>query len=263
MNDTEFPFRFAAFGHSHLSALLHASRVMQAEGKLNDVKLALLRLNLPELQPNFERRDGKYVLLDPVCRRMKFILRRDDCQAIFLTPMGNEYNTMGMLTHPVPFDFDWPEKNLSADTSRARIPFDLMKGQMRALAERNALLFVSFLASVFEGPIYLIPPPPPIADANHITAHPGAFADRVREYGLNPPMFRQKMWQLYAEVLRDAAVGNVRFSALPSEIYDDGFLKRTYWSEDPTHANPSYGQIVLQGLIDQAKADLALPKVSK
>ena len=74
--------RVTAYGHSHLSAYLHAKRSLEAAGALPGVALSLVRLNLPELLPGIEYRDGEAVLSEAITRRIRFTLRRDQPEAV-------------------------------------------------------------------------------------------------------------------------------------------------------------------------------------
>jgi hypothetical protein len=248
--------KILALGHSHLSALMRAGRRLNNTAAPGEALLHFVRLNHKTCLPNFSTEAGLRKVHPDLQRRLRFVLNRDAPKALFLSLMGNEYNTIGMLKHPEPFDFHWPEMDLPADTSLQIIPFDLMKAQMRALADSNCLLFWRFFASFYTGPMYMVPPPPPIANEAHILSYPGAFADRVAEFGLSKPEFRLKMWMLYCDVLREAvADSSTTFVELPRAIFEGGYLKSAYWKEDPTHGNEAYGALVLQTML--AKAGVA------
>lgn len=252
--------KLAAFGHSHLAALMRAGRRMINTGELGDTHIHFARLNHKMFLPNFSAETGTREVHPDLQRRLRFILKRDMPQAVFLSLMGNEYNSIGMLKHPEPFDFHWPEMDLPADPAHQIIPFDLMKAQMRALANGSCLLFWRFFASVYSGPMFLVSPPPPIADEAHILSYPGQFADRVAEYGLSKPEFRLKMWMLYCDVLREAVAGTTTsFVELPLAVFEAGYLKSDYWREDPTHGNEAYGTLVLKTLLAKAKTAVASP----
>lgn len=245
--------KILAFGHSHLSTLMRAGRDLNNAQANGETLFHFVRLNHKSCLPNFAMQAGLRSIHPDLKRRLQFVINRDAPKALFLSLMGNEYNSIGMLKHPEPFDFHWPEKGLSADPNLHIIPFDLMKAQMRSLADVNCLLFWRFFASVYDGPMYMVSPPPPIADEAHILSYPGAFADRVAEFGLSKPEFRLKLWMLYCEVLREAVANTAtRFVELPAAIFDVGYLKSTYWKEDPTHGNEAYGVLVLQEMLEQA-----------
>jgi hypothetical protein len=48
---------------------------------------------------------------------------------------------------------------------------------------------------------------------------------------------------------QDANRHRVEFLPVPPEVVDtEGFLKPQFWADDLTHANPAYGQIILERL---------------
>ena len=110
-----------------------------------------------------------------------------------------------------------------------------------------------------------MPPPPPIFDEDHIRAHPGRFAQAVSESGLNPADLRSRLWTLYVDVLADAlAAIDTELFELPDAVFDyhagQPFLAAPMRAQDPTHANASYGAIVLAALATRlvpARADAA------
>ncbi len=282
-------YKLAGFGHSHLSAYLRAKRFFERTGKELLAETSLTQLNFKVYQPNYENVDltaayssnpsgektnrlkrlaarlsgGGYHSFDALNRprvltenfenRMRHIIKRDDPNAIFLACMGNEYNTMGMLQHPEPFDFDLPGFGIEVEEGVAVIPYTLMRAQMTALCEQNVLLFWRFFNEATDKPIYLVPPPPPIADKMHIMSYPGAFSGKAKQYGVSPVGLRRKMWLLYCDILRDVVKGTgTTFVELPDPVFVDGCLAKQFWQEDPTHGNVDYGKLMLEHVTDLA-----------
>lgn len=245
--------RLLGFGHSHLSALLKAWQIRERQGRIGHREAFFARLNHQSFQPNFETQNGIRQLTPKLKQRIHHILRRRTPDAVVCVLMGNEYNSMAMIRHPRPYDFAWPERGFAANPEAEEIPFTMMEAQLSALAARNALLFWRTIAEAASCPVYLFPPPPPIPSETHILAHPGNFRALAMQYGINPPEFRQKMWQLYCCVLREAVDGTeTQFLELPQSVMDGGFLAQPYWSQDPTHANAAYGEILLGAIEKQA-----------
>ncbi|EPX82415.1 hypothetical protein [Salipiger mucosus] len=277
-----------AFGHSHLSALSRAHKTYVEEDPEGAPPVELHWLGEKQLQPNFElvglgkvkaarqageeaharlmsrlrtpgardiaKGDKVRVLSEKLETHLRELLAERDPAGIVLACMGNEYNTLGMLRHPEPFDFDLPGSDLPLEEGVTQIPYALMKAQVRATAERNALLFWRFFNDVAgDVPIYMLPPPPPIASEAHIRDFPGAFADRVADYGISPVTLRRKMWLLYCEVLDEAVAGtNTTLVALPPAVFTDGCLSRQFWQSDPTHGNVDYGMVILDHVCSMA-----------
>ena len=247
--------RLLGFGHSHLSALLKAWQSRQKQGRTGGREAFFARLNHKSFQPNFEMENGDRRLTPQLERRLQHILRTRAPDAVVCVLMGNEYNALAMVRHPRPYDFAWPERGLVADPKAEEIPFAMMKAQLAALAGRNALLFWRAIAAAAPCPVFLLPPPPPIHSKAHILAHPGKFGEMTARYGINPPEIRLKMWQLYCCVLQEAVAGSATwFLDLPDSVFDGGYLAEPYWSQDPTHANSAYGEIVLSYVEENAFA---------
>jgi len=247
--------RLLGFGHSHLVALMRARRAREHAGRTGGRKAHFTRLNHPDFQPNFEVVNRTRRIIPALEQRLGDIIRQHLPDAVICVLMGNEYNSMAMVRHPKPYDFAWPERGFAAAPGVEEIPFAMMQAQLAMLAERNALLFWRVIAQAADCPVYLLPPPPPIASEAHIRAHPGKFGEMAAKHGINPPQFRQKMWQLYCQVLRQAVAGSAtRFVDLPGTVFDGGYLAEPYWSPDPTHGNAAYGEILLAEIEERALA---------
>lgn len=282
-------YKLAGFGHSHLSAYLRAYMQGSKAGNYPGLDMTFGRLGMDTFQPNFETvstesaygasatgnapsrlkrlgarlKGGGYhsfdaldrprVLTEALERRLTHMMRRDDPDAILLACMGNEYNTMGMLQHPEPFDFDLPGSGIPIEEGKTVIPYAMMRAQMTALCEQNVLLFWRFFNEAAEKPVFLTPPPPPIADKMHIMSYPGAFAGRAKQYGVSPVGLRRKMWLLYCDILRDVTKDTgTTFVELPDPAFVDGCLAKQFWQEDPTHGNVDYGRLMLEHVTDLA-----------
>lgn len=275
--------KLAAFGHSHLSAVRRAYQSAEKNGQDLPAQMQFTHLNFKMFQPNYETvsdekaysesasgqdtnpflriaarmtgggyhsfdaLDRPRALTENVQKRIKHILRRDAPDAIVLACMGNEYNAMGILRHPEPFDFDLPGSGIEVEKGVTVIPYPMMRAQMTMLCEQNVLLFWRYFNKVTDKPIYLLPPPPPIADKMHILSYPGAFEGPAKQYGISPAGLRRKMWLLYCDILRDMTRGTgTTFVELPDAVFVDGCLAKQFWQEDPTHGNADYGKLILE-----------------
>lgn len=242
--------KLLAMGHSHIGAIYQAHKKREEDGSAHFENIRFVRFNYKVFRPNFEIVNNVRQLTVSLERRIKHIIKKEEPEAIFLTVMGNEYNTIGMLQHPEPFDFDWPEFGLVSDPSKTNISFDMIKSQMEFLTGANAIQFLKSVNQHAKCPIYVMPPAPPIADEAHIKSFPGAFGERIKEYGLSPAEFRLKMWLLYCHVLEEfCKKSGLVFIESPFEARDEGYLAKPYWSKDPTHGNIAFGEIVINNLI--------------
>lgn len=244
--------KLLGIGHSHLSAVIRAYRAEFA-GEGWNFAFAPLRLQTAQIGPNIIEENGHRTLTDDVVRRVKHVTRRIEPDAICGFFMGNEVNALAMVNHERPFDFHWPEMEMPAMDGVEVIPFGLMKQQMRHLYQRNAGLFCAAVRKEYDGRILIVPPPPPNPSEQHIRSHPGKFGQLIRRHGLAPASVRLKMWMLYCEVLREeAAQSGAEVFNIPTNAFDqNGFFAETFWNNDPTHGNVTYGRLVLTSLLEK------------
>ena len=248
-----------AFGHSHLGAVQQVYVARNKDIPPPERKVRFFRLNTKGFQPNFVTANGKNELAPDLRRRLKSILIKQTPKAVLLSAMGNGYNSLAMLQHPTPFNFYWPEMDFDeAGLEKAEeIPFDLVKAQVKDVAENEALVFWREFNALAKCPVFLLLPPPPVKEEFHIRAYPGAFGERVQKYGISPPGLRLKIYMLYMQVIAEA-VKNTQTTIIEAPIaaLSGGYLAQTYWAEDPTHANAAYGALILDELRKKAGLDI-------
>ena len=128
---------------------------------------------------------------------------------------------------------------------------------MRAISTHNldsARMWIEFLRTYTDKPIYELLPPPPI-DLERLIMD-GAIAPsrehaaRAGEVGFCPPVLRRKLWKLYAaETQRICEQSGIFWIAPPNACMDEnGALLRSFSAGDPIHANDEYGGKVLYDL---------------
>ncbi|MGR3792464.1 hypothetical protein [Vannielia sp. SX4] len=257
--------KLLAAGHSHLSALIRAHYALLHRDELPDeVEAYFMRLNTKANEPNFS--SGPREITPNLKKRITFVLKREAPDEVVLATMGNEYNSIALLQHPEPFDFETPfgpeARLLGADP----IPYSAIRRFVEDRARINVGLFINTFAEVYGGPIKVLPPPPPNPSEAHIRNNPGSFAERVKEHGVSPAPLRLKIWRLYVDILRqlaeDAGPRRVEVADLPAEIFDDnGFLAERYWHRDPTHGNATYGHEVYRHLMARHGIELPDPRI--
>ncbi|AKS47844.1 hypothetical protein SAMN05444287_3337 [Octadecabacter temperatus] len=242
-------------GHSHAGCIARAYRQSEIDGSDLDFEMSQARLNYKTFQPNFEMTNGVRNVHPDLVKRLRHLPKARDADVILTSMMGNEYNQLALMSHPEPYDFEMPDSDFGVLEGVQKLPYEIIRATMASLADENALMLVRQLASTTDLPILVLPPPPPIADPDHIRKFPGAFGKRLKKYEVAPISFRIKMWTLYCHVLRQAAadIENVRFIELPARVFKDGALAPQYWSEDPTHGNEVYGAALLEEISGLAK----------
>jgi hypothetical protein len=165
---------------------------------------------------------------------------------------GNFYNTFGLIENSVRFDFAVPgETDFVLEADRQLISYALMKHYFSDVMNRGFLESIRFLRDHYDPCRFVhVCSPPPIADNEHIVAHPGGvFRDKVH-LGVTPSRLRRKLYDLHTLVISDFCQreGIELLLPPPQAVTDDGFLAQRYWKQDPTHANTAYGKLVLNQL---------------
>lgn len=164
---------------------------------------------------------------------------------------GNQYNTLGLLEHAEPFDLIEPETKADPQPTAARII---------PLVQMNAA-FSAFVGSVrravahhmtgFKGETLYLNPPPPKSDNAYIKKNAEGYfrSDGKVRLNVSPPDMRRRLWSVQSQALsRMCEDLGVRFVDSPAAAKDEGFLKPDCYGADATHANPHYGELVLQQL---------------
>jgi hypothetical protein len=166
---------------------------------------------------------------------------------------GNQFNTMGLIQHPRPFDIMMPEIAGGAVQPGAEIiPLATMRsffaGTLRSGHGKN----LSRFAHAAKCPIVCVAPPAPKQDAEHIMK--GAetyFRDHgISEIGVTPAPVRLKLWTLQQEALQSFCreTGIIFMENPPGTRDGEGYLRREYYAPDATHANADFAVLLLEQL---------------
>lgn len=232
------------FGHSHLHAMLEFDwQRCNAPGGTPS-RYTFVQLLAPENQPAMLP-DGT---LNPVLRdRVDAAHAVDPAQPLFACISGNEYHYVGLVDHPRPFDVLLPERpDLPLRPGVDIIPAGLLRQVLEGQME-GGLQLLAAVRAAFAGPILVVQSPPPVPDNEYIRAHPISFAEQIALHGVAPATLRMKLWLLQSDIYRQAcAAAGLAFLPVPAEACDpQGFLLPVGWRDDPVHANPWYGRLVL------------------
>ena len=235
--------RMLLFGDSHTNAMLRAAERRVKRGEY--VPLLIHRLR--------KKKKDKIIgdtsleeFLDKICN-----LGNSD---IVLSMIGgNQHAVFSTIQNPAKFDFFEPSRpDWIADHDAQIIPYSAIRDYFVDSINRGDGRSIRALRDSTSAHVVHVLPPPPKRDAAHILArHESRFAeDGIAQLGVSAPELRMKCWTLQTDVLTEfcGAIG-VGVMAPPSEACDaDGFLLREYYANDATHANPSYGELILQSL---------------
>jgi hypothetical protein len=125
---------------------------------------------------------------------------------------------------------------------------NLLEDMMRGVYERRLLA----IRNATNCRVYQLAPPPPKKDTDFILRKPKAvFVELgILEHGVSPASLRLKLWKLQLRVMqRLCQEWGTQYLPVPSGAESpDGFLKPEYYAPDETHANASYGELVLRQL---------------
>ena len=160
---------------------------------------------------------------------------------VVLCPVGNEHAALSLSNEP--------------ETD----PAGLRERVRSRLA--NYRKWLAMLCNCIQSPAALLPPPPPVESEAHLRAHPGLFAQRFAEHGVAPAARRSQTWLYQVQMLREMATEfGLRFLELPATVFSDGrYLREDFLGNNPSHANPAYGELILRHIVEVAAKPGAAP----
>ena len=241
--------KLLAIGHSHMGAIQRAYKLREKENAKLFKASRFIRLNFEAFMPNFVQEDSQRKVSPDLKNRLKHIVRTEKPDTILLSLMGNEYNAFGMLKHPKQFDCNWPSHDLPAEEAATVLTFDIFRAEIAETARKNVFLLTDEFKNLDAIDVFVLCPPPPINDEEHINKYPGAFSGRIKKFGLSSAEFRMKIWLMYADILEiECKRSGFNFLESPFAARAEGYLAEQYRNDDPTHGNPSYGELVLKDL---------------
>lgn len=179
-------------------------------------------------------------------------VKRQRPDVIFASLFGNSHSFISIPQHPRPFDLIVPwREDLPFTETAELIPYKAIRQQLLTVLKARMARYVEHLKSESPGtPLWLIPPPPPIASDSHILENACNLGPIIKTTGVSPATLRLKVWLVNLDVLAEIAKDSgVRLVDLPQDVFDDeGYLHAQLLDRDPTHGNPAYGQILLRHL---------------
>lgn len=234
--------RILVFGHSHTDALEKALRKRESSASSHISVLRVSKLS-----------NGKEIgdLSAEAATAMVAESSPDDL--IASTVGGNLHQVLGLVQHPVAFDFIEPDGPSPPDAQPCvLIPYRAMWAVFETRLRPKDGRQIATLREAAGRPIYHLLPPPPKESAAHILQrYESQFAQAgIATNGVTPAPIRLKLWRLQCAVLRSlCAEWGVHLLPPPEGTQTpEGFLKPEYYKNDATHANPAYGELVLRQL---------------
>jgi hypothetical protein len=182
--------------------------------------------------------------------------RRFPAKSVYFSLGGMEHNLVGLLEPEEKFDFmEGPEDDV--DSTRHIIPHAVIRS---ALLWRLGSSFIRSeqIRQQFSGSMTYVAPPPPFREVDEDLQLPTAFAPHAGK-GIVPARIRMKLYRLRNHLARQHWQSKgVGFLPPPVGAMDeDGFLLRSFWDRDPTHANANYGALVVDQIRKNDNATVA------
>jgi hypothetical protein len=158
---------------------------------------------------------------------------------------GAVHNVIGLVQHPVAFDFILPWRaDLPLDDHATFLPFDTVSATMSHYIQEY-LDIIGLVRATATGPVYHVEAPPPLEDSERILADvPWAFFPNLT-HDVSPASLRYKLW-LLANDLTQRYCSQRGISILhhpPAAIDQRGYLRPDLYG-DAMHVNEAYGAMV-------------------
>ncbi len=165
---------------------------------------------------------------------------------------GNQYAVLSTVQHPRPFHFCMPGEECHPGQGVELVPFRALEhffvsGLRDGNGERLAALRRSTRAKM----VHLLAPPP--KRKNHYIEHyhDTHFAEEgIARLGVSNPKLRMKFWKLQNRAIEDIC-RELGIETVPPPLAardQHGYLPRSFYAGDATHANVDYGELVSQQL---------------
>ena len=187
---------------------------------------------------------------------IELVATLDADDVVVVTIMGTAHNIVGLLRHPEPFDvmMDESDAPIVAD-GVAIVPANAMIGLFESHAVEKRM--VENVKKFTKASVFHLATPPPKENIEAF-AHPAKeYRGRViGEAGITPAALRLKLWLLEMKAIRNVCrrwgVGAIDS---PDAARDSkGFLRPEYFAKDMTHANDSYGSLVVREIVKAMSA---------
>lgn len=253
-NDT--PRKLLGVGHSHILSIRYAVNSILEDLEAKKVKLDTIWLG-EEPFTNYQSRlpNGDingYQFSNPLSDSLRDLNPKRDI--LFSAFGGNAHNILGLVRHPIIFDFILENSSsASLDEAAQIIPSKLVEFAMVSQGGFPETRWgLRAIREAFSGQIIHCESPPPIFSNDFLSKNAGVFKNQFLKFGISPPMLRYKLWVLHSNLVRkECDILGIEFLQSPkSFVSDEGFLADQGLSNDTTHANPAYGKAVISQLLD-------------
>lgn len=231
--------RILLFGDSHTYAVQRAIERRSAKG-----------LAVPLTAHRLLKTKNDVVMGDTTFEEYLALTGKLDEQDVAVSMIGgNQHAVFSTIQHPQKFTFLMPS-DTGATEGAEIIPYRALAQHFDAgIRGRDGQSLAALRKATRARVVHLQPPPPKRDNAHILKHHESKFAqDNIADLGVSAPELRMAFWRLQARLLEElCAELNIAVLPPPPAALDaDGFLAPEFYASDATHANPSYGELVLQ-----------------
>lgn len=237
---------FIGLGHSHIVALAKGAYALAAPGARVDGRAINGRfayLYDAAYTPAFA--DKGRNRLNPA---IEAALRDGAPEFALLSIGGNEHNVVSMRQPARRFDFVLGEEpDGPLDPAAEILPEAAIRETLRDYMSENISVLQAIRAA--SGlPMVLVEPPPPLPRAQVLAYPKEFFRSQVDQRSMSPDNLRRKVWRVQVRIMRDLATElGVNYLPTPEGmIGPDGLLKSDACGQDATHANETYGAMMVE-----------------
>jgi hypothetical protein len=221
-------------GHSHIEAVVAAAA---------KASIPLEGLNFWHLGSPIDRSSGVVELTAELRARL--------VAPVFSFVGGGVHQDFGLVVHPRPYDFIWPqEPDLPLSNGAEMVPFDALHTSMRTRTQPY-LDIMQAIRRATEGPVFHMEAPPPYEQETVPADDPAWIVYFGKDSAISPAWLRYKLWKVHSSLVKAYCQGaDIVFVPHPPEAIDArGFLATAYRGS-PAHANAEYGALVLRQMLD-------------
>lgn len=235
--------RISVFGDSHSAALVRAQQYSKRTHEYEHIRVNRLR------KKKSDKTVGDTSLAD-FCSRIRDFGGDD---FVFSAVGGNQYAIVSTVRPAIDYDFfASPTDELSGDNVQL-VPFRALASFIESGIRESVGPVLRAIRNSTDAQVFHLVPPPPKQDNEFIAAHSeGYFAkEGLQDFGPTRPELRLKCWKVQLEILatlcEELGIGLI----MPPEetVTADGYLERSYYAKDVSHANRRYGEAVLRQIL--------------
>lgn len=199
--------------------------------------------------------DGRWVLNPQLKSEIDQLSEGSSARVMLSMFGGNHHHALTLIAHDEPFDCVLPDHPHLPLSQGARV---LTVGYLEAILMTYLpgpfREIQNFLDAFPDANCFHAEAPPVIGDDEFVRGHLDRwFIDRAgkgSELQLTPPVVRKKIWyinrQLYSRKASEA--GFTLLNAPENSLTEEYFLRSEYYGHDATHANSTYGELILRQL---------------